>query len=64
MFILFDKFSRPHVYSLPYVYSGLYSKNISEENVGAWSLNVFHFFMNNPNPIKIKTIAINKAIFD
>ena len=26
MFILFDKFSRPYVYSLPYVYSGLQSK--------------------------------------
>ena len=25
------------------------AKNISEENVGAWSLNIFHFFMNDPN---------------
>ena len=40
------------------------AKNISEENVGAWSLNVFHYFMNDPNPIKIETIAINKVVFD
>ena len=40
------------------------AKNISEENVEAWSLNVFHFFMNDPNPIKKETIAIKNAVFD